>query len=134
MPNGAASSKRRFRLILPQKNPFRRSSKFRVRVRNGAPAQDFLKTKVRNPSGSSSKWRSRPGLPQKQHSEPFGSDFQLALPSRTSSKTKFETLLVRFRNSAPAQDFLGTRTPSPASVLAWFGVAQVKTQKGSKLS
>ena len=130
MPNGVARSKRRFRLRLPQKNSFERVRNFWVRVRNGAPAQDFLKKRVRNLSGSSSKWRSRPGLPQKrvrhvlcsnskwrsrprlppkQNLKPFGFDFEMALPQNTSSKLEFDTVPVRFRNSAPSKDLLQYR-------------------------
>ena len=105
MPNGVAISKRRFRLRLPPKNDFERFRNFRVRFRNGAPAQDFLKHRIRNISGSISKWRSRPGLPQKERSAPLLFEFERGLPPKTSSKTEFETFRVRrLRNGAPAED------------------------------
>ena len=117
-----AISKRRFRLRLPHKNSFEGFRKFRVRFRNGAPAQDFLKTRIRNPSGSISKWRSGPGLPQKRTSELLRYDFEMALPPKTSSKTEFETLLVQFRNGAPAQDFLKNIIITPRlATVTWVG-------------
>ena len=99
MPNGVAISKRRFRLRLPQKNMFERFRNFRVRFRNGAPAQYFLTTRIRNLSGSISKWRSRQILPPKQNSKSFGFDFEMALPPRTCSKTDFEPFALPFRNA-----------------------------------
>ena len=106
MPNGVAISKRRFRLRLPPTNNFERFRNFRVRFRNGAPAQDFLNTEIRNLSGSISKWRSRPGLLQKERSARLSFEFEMALPPRTSSNSEFEIFRVPLRNGAPAEDFL----------------------------
>ena len=88
---------------------FERFRNFRVRFRNGAPAQYFLTSRIRNLSGSISKWRSRPILPRKEGSALLSFDFEMALPPITSSKTEFEIFRVRFRNGAPAQDLLQNR-------------------------
>ena len=131
MPNGVAISKRQFRLRLPPKTisndfetfgsdfemalPPKTSSKiefeiFLVRFRNGAPAQDILKKRDRHLFCSNSTWGSRLGLPSKQNSKPFGFvGSEMVLPPKTSSKLGFETVRVRFRNSAPAQDFFQNR-------------------------
>ena len=59
--------------------------------RNDGFARDFLQTTISNDF------------------ETFGSDFEVALPPKTPSNIEFETFLVRFRNGAPAQDFLKKR-------------------------